>query len=197
MNGVILYLIGFAGCGKLTIARAIQARYDCILVDNHRINNVIFALLDLDGKTRLPEKVWDNVLLVRSAVLDTIRYLAKPGRNFIFTNELLEGQERDRKAFFAIAELARDRNALFLPVRLMISPDELSRRVVSLDRAEHFKETDPDAALKKAHEREVFEPHGFNYLEIEITALAPEEVAERIISNVDLLQRDHPAAKHL
>ena len=45
MNSTIIYLIGFAGCGKLTIAKAIQARYDCILVDNHFINNVILSLM--------------------------------------------------------------------------------------------------------------------------------------------------------
>jgi len=187
MNGALIYLIGFAGCGKLTIARAIQAKYDCILVDNHHINNVIFSLLEPDGKTRLPEKVWDNVGLVRSAVLDTIRHLARPGRSFIFTNELLEAEERDRKAFFDIAELASDRNDLFLPVRLSISAEELSRRVVSPGRAERFKETDPQAALKKAQEREVFKPQGFDHLEIDITTLAPEEVAERII--LDLRSR--------
>lgn len=181
MNGVIVYLIGFAGSGKLTIAKEIQARYDCILVDNHSINNVIFALLDLDGRTPLPGKVWDNVLLVRSAVLDTIRHLAKPGRSFLFTNELLDGEERDRKAFLDIAELARDRSALFLPVRLKISPDELARRVVSPGRAERFKETNPEAAWKKAHEREVFKPQGFKVLEIDITSLTAEETAERIL----------------
>jgi chloramphenicol 3-O-phosphotransferase len=181
MNGVIVYLIGFAGSGKLTIAKAIQARYDCILVDNHSINNVIFALLDLDGQTPLPSKVWDNVLKVRSAVLDTIRHLAKPGRSFLFTNELLDGEERDRKAFLDIAKLARDRSALFLPVRLKISPDELARRVVSPGRAERFKETNPEVAWKKAQERDVFKPQGFKVLEIDITSLTAEETAETIL----------------
>ena len=122
MNGVFIYLIGFAGCGKLTIANAIQARVDCILVDNHRINNIIFSLLDPDGETRLPEKVWENVSLVRSAVFDTIRHLAQPGRNFIFTNELLEGDERARKVFLDIAELARDRKA-------SCTTDDFTRRI--------------------------------------------------------------------
>src|SRR5688572_6561905 len=143
MNGAFLYLIGFAGCGKLTIAKAIQKKMDCILVDNHLINNVIFSLIDPDGKTKLPDKVWDNVHQVRSAVFDTIRNLAKPGRTLAFTNELLEGEERHSKVFVEIASLARARNALFVPVRLATSREELSRRVVSLGRAEQFKETDP------------------------------------------------------
>jgi chloramphenicol 3-O-phosphotransferase len=181
MNSAIIYLIGFAGCGKLTIARTIQSAFDCTLIDNHRINNVIFSLLDTDGNSRLPDKVWENVGLVRAAVLDTIRHLTKPGRSFIFTNELLEGDVRARKVLVEIAELAHMRDALFLPVRLTISPTELSRRVVSPGRAENFRETDPEAARKKAQEHEVLRPHGFAYLEIDVSSLSPEEVAGKIL----------------
>jgi len=187
VNGAFIYLIGFAGCGKLTIAQAIRARCDCILVDNHLINNVIFSLIDPDGKTKLPDKVWEQVRRVRSAALDTIRDLAKPGRIFIFTNELLESEERDRQIFQEIADLARHRGALFLPARLTIAPVELSRRVVSPGRAEQFKEIDPQAALTKAWEREVFRPHGFDYIELDVTTITAEEAAERIL--VELKKR--------
>src|ERR1044071_3086543 len=74
---------------------------------NH-INNVIFSLIDPDGKTKLPDKVWENVSQVRSAVLNTIRDVAKPGRSFLFTNELLDGEERRRNVFMEIAAIARD-----------------------------------------------------------------------------------------
>jgi chloramphenicol 3-O-phosphotransferase len=181
VNGALIYLIGFAGCGKLTIAQAIQARCDCILVDNHHINNVIFSLIDPDGKTKLPDQVWEHVRQVRSAVLATIRDLAKPGRTFLFTNELLEGAERDRQLFLEIAALACHRRALFLPVRLTIAPGELARRVVSPGRAERFKEIDPQAALTKAREREVFRPNGFDFLDIDVTTITAEEAAERIL----------------
>lgn len=190
MNGDFIYLIGFAGCGKLTIAQAIQARCDCILVDNHLINNVIFSLIDPDGKTKLPDKVWEHVRRVRSAVLDTIRDLAKPGRAFIFTNELLEGEERDRQLFMEIADLARHRGAVFLPVRLTIAPVELARRVVSPGRAERFKEIDPQAALTKAWGREVFKPHGCDFLELDVTTITAEEAAERILAG---LRKRQPA----
>jgi hypothetical protein len=187
VNGAFIYLIGFAGCGKLTIARAIHAKCDCILVDNHLINNVIFSLIDPDGKTKLPDEVWELVGRVRSAALDTIRDLAKPGRDFIFTNELLEGAESARQLFLDIAELARHRDALFLPVRLTIAPGELARRIISPGRAERFKAIDPQAALAKASEREVFIPCGFDYLEVDVTTLTADEAAERIL--VDLRNR--------
>jgi hypothetical protein len=184
MNGAFIYLIGFAGCGKFTIAQAIRARYDCILVDNHHINNVIFSLIDPDGKTKLPEKIWENTRRVRSAVLDTIRDLAKPGRSFIFTNELYDGEELDRRLFMEIVDLACHRGGIFLPVRLTMEPLELARRVVSPGRAERLKAIDPQAALIKAQNREVFRPHGFDFLEMDVTGITAEEAAERIL--VDL-----------
>jgi hypothetical protein len=187
-------LIGFAGCGKLTIARAVQMRCDCILVDNHFINNVIFALIDPDGKTKLPDQVWENVRRVRAAVLDTIREVAKPGRTFIFTNELLEGEERDRQLFLEIAELACHRGALFLPVRLTISPIELARRVVAPGRAERLKEIDPQVALSKAREREVLRPQGFSFLEIDVTTTTAEEVAEGILAGLRKMQTAYRGA---
>jgi hypothetical protein len=188
VNGAFIYLIGFAGCGKLTIAQAIQARCDCILVDNHLVNNVIFSLIDPDGMTPLPDRVWENVRRVRAAVLDTIRDIAKPGRTFVFTNELLEGAEHDRQLFIEIAELARHRGALFLPVRLIISPVELARRVVAPGRAERLKAIDPQAALTKALEREVLRPHGFSFLEIDVTTTTAEEVAESILVSLRKMQ---------
>lgn len=188
MNGAFIYLIGFAGCGKLTIAQAIQMRCDCILVDNHFVNNVIFSLIDPDGKTKLPDKVWENVRRVRAAVLDTIRDVAKPGRTFVFTNELLEGEERDRRLFLEIADLARHRGAFFLPVRLTISPVELTRRVIAPGRAERLKAIDPQAALTKARQREVLRPHGFSFLEIDVTTTTAEEVAESILIGLKKMQ---------
>jgi hypothetical protein len=91
---------------------------DCIVAHNHLINNVIFSLIDADGKSKLPEAVWRNVKRVRSAAFDTIRDLAKPGRTFVLTNTLLDNDPEDAEWFQDVVQLARDRNAFFLPVRL-------------------------------------------------------------------------------
>src|SRR5215468_4980006 len=117
MNNVILYLIGFAGTGKLTIAKAILARAPFLLVDNHFINNVVFRLIDTDGKSPLPPRVWENVRKVRAIVFDTLRELAQPARNFVLTNQLVEGAAEDEKVFQEVRALARARGAAFLPVR--------------------------------------------------------------------------------
>jgi len=187
VSNTFIYLFGFAGSGKLTIAKEIAERWDCVLVDNHHVNNVIFALIDIDqhGQGELPEAVWDHVMRVRQAAMDAIRDLARPGRNFIFTNELIEGVDRHAVFFHDIAELAKDRGAYLLPVRLLVDADELARRIMSPEREEKLKLTNPDVALEKAENEEVFRPEGYDYMELDVTSLEPADSAQRILAELE------------
>lgn len=47
----IIYLIGFTGTGKLTIAKEIALKIDIRVVANHLINDPILSLIQADGKT--------------------------------------------------------------------------------------------------------------------------------------------------
>src|SRR5579871_3953542 len=87
LKNLFIYLVGFGGTGKLTIARALAPLIGAKVVDNHWINNPIFGLIDPDGVTPLPHGVWVQVGKVHDAVMETMATLAKPGTNFIFTHE--------------------------------------------------------------------------------------------------------------
>jgi len=182
VENTFIYLFAFAGTGKLTIAREIQKKIPAILVDNHLINNVIFSLIDTDGVTPLKPRVWELVDQVRGASLDAIKELAKPGRNFIFTNELLADTE-DWKLFEDIKLLAEHRKANFAPVRLLISSEELCRRIVSDDRKVRLKSISTEEARLKSLKEEVFKPD-CNYYELDVSELTAEEAATRIIRNL-------------
>jgi predicted kinase len=179
---LFIYLLGIAGAGKLTIARAISNRLDCIVVDSHSINNVVFRLIDPDGYTPLPAQVWELTAKVRSAVLETIRDLSKPGRSFVFTNALLQGVERHAKAFEEVRSTAVAVNAKLVVVRLTVSPEEAARRAVGIGRAEALKDINPEEARRAAKEAVVLQPKGCAFMDLDVTNLSPEQAADRILT---------------
>src|SRR6266404_3956063 len=125
----MLLLIGFAGTGKYTIGRELCERTGARLVDNHLINNPIFAVINADGVTPLPAGVWDRVKEVRAAVYKTIRDLSPPGMGFVFTIELRKNNPEDEKAFRDLERLAAACHCRFIPIRMICGVDELCRRV--------------------------------------------------------------------
>jgi hypothetical protein len=184
MKNAVVYLIGFPGSGKLTIARALAAVRSCTVVDNHLVNHVILGLLDPDGRSTFPAGVWANVARVRSVVLDTVRDFAKPERSFVFMNHLLEGAAESLETYTEVAATARARGAKFLPVRLTITPRELARRVVSPERRASLKAIDPEAAQSLASAAQVFVPPD-PHLDLDVTWLSPERAAARILEDLE------------
>lgn len=113
-KNVIVYLVGFSGAGKLTVARELAVPLRARVVDNHWINNPIFGLLDNDRVTPFPTAaVWDQVDKVRQAVLDTIATLSARETNFILTHAGYDDDPEDWKIYGAIARAADHRGALF------------------------------------------------------------------------------------
>jgi hypothetical protein len=120
---VVIYLVGFASTGKLTIARELASLLKAKIADNHWVNNPIFGLLETDGKTKLPEAVWNLV----DAVHDTIATLSPREWNFIFTHAGCEDEPGDHEIFASILNVAERRRALRIPVRLTCAEEELKR----------------------------------------------------------------------
>ena len=191
LSNTILHLIGFAGTGKLTIAREIVAAApEFRLVDNHFINNVIFSLVHADGKTKLPREVWDRVGDVRDVVLRTIRDLSPENYSFVFTNEVIEGNEKDGQEFEQFRVVSEARGAFYLPVRLLISPSELRRRITVPNRAKLKKTTLEEAAIVNSRDNEVFKPKTVPYFDLDVSDLAPDEAARRILEEASERQTD-------
>ena len=100
IENTIIYLLGFPGTGKYTIAREICAQQaNFKLVDNHLINIPLFSLIENDGKTPLPPRIWDNVGKIWEAVLDTIIHIAPANYSFVLTNALSDQGDTDRPWF--------------------------------------------------------------------------------------------------
>ncbi|MGP0091636.1 MAG: AAA family ATPase [Xanthobacteraceae bacterium] len=187
LTNLFVYLVGFGGTGKLTIARAFARAVGAKVVDNHWINNPIFGLIDPDGVTRLPDAVWVQCAKVHEAVLETIATLAKPGTNFVFTHEGVEGNASDLTKFQDIRSTAARRGACLIPVRLVCEEAELVRRIQSPERVGMLKGIDPAAAIAQSRNHAVFDPRSPDTLTLDVTRLSPEESVAAIVAHIKSL----------
>ena len=83
----IIYLIGYSGTGKYTIAQEL-AKQGYIICDNQLINNPIFALLEYDGIKDILESGWDAIGKIHRIIMEFLGNI-KDG-NYVLNNELLD-----------------------------------------------------------------------------------------------------------
>lgn len=176
---ITLYLIGFSGTGKYTIAKEV-AKSGYKIVDNQLINNPIFSLLDLYNIPHVPGKAWKAIDQIRKIVLD---FMAQNQEfNYILTNELLEGEH---ELYNQIKDVAEKRNSLFIPVKLFISPEEHEKRVINPERKERFKSIEPIEAWERKALITISHPH---LLEVDVTHLSPLQAAREILNFVESIR---------
>ena len=181
MRNTIIYLIGHYGVGKLTVAKAICRKADARLFDNHLANNVVFSLIRTDGKTPLPERVWDYVERIRTIAVEAIAELTPSEQSFVFTNALTD-EPADKRVFDEVIDLAHKRRAVFVPVRFDCAEEENARRVADPGREKLLKHTDVASAMDRRRRVTQLPVDHPNRLDLDTTHLSPEEVAERIIA---------------
>jgi len=186
MKNTIIYILGHSGSGKYTIGREISSLYDFKLVDNHYINNVIFQLIETDGRSQLPEKVWEYTRAVRKAVFGTIRDLSNPNSNFIFTNALMKEQAISEPIFNDILDIVGYRKSNFFTVILDISKEELKKRISNVDRQERLKDSSPENAEKAYDSLNVYEPKDQKAIHVDVTNKTARQAAEEIMEKVSL-----------
>lgn len=192
LPNTFIYLLGMPGTGKYTVAQNIAAQAGFRVVDNHLINNPIFTVVRVDGKTALPREVWKYASAIGDVVFDCIRTLSPPEFSFVLTNALYHDQPEDHEWFAEVAGLAASRGALFVPVRMTLSDtEEHRRRITDPKRDLRMKEIDPAGADRYAA-REVLTPNHPHLLSLDVTHMTAEGVTEKILSHV--AQR-HPQAR--
>lgn len=181
MQNVVIYLIGFPGVGKYTIAKEIAQKTDFKIVDNHLINNPIFSIIDRDQK--IPPQVWNIIGRVWDLVMETIIDISPQHYNFILTNVLLESNENDKIWFSRVENMTRQRKAIFVPVRLHCAVDVHQNRIALPERAERMKLTDIHAPKRLSENEKVLATDNPNVLDLDTSEISASEAADKILAH--------------
>lgn len=181
LKNTFIYLIGFPATGKYTIAKALcELEPNIKLVDNHLINNPIFGVLSLDGKTKLHSEIWNYVTQIWDIVSDVIINYADKESSFVFTNVLLEEDEADKKQYQRIKNIAEKRNGKFIPVLLTCSQDELIKRVTNEDRKARHKMLDVEGLCSYINKHKLINIKHKNLMTFDTSLINARDIALEI-----------------
>jgi hypothetical protein len=183
MTNVCIYLIGYFGVGKYTIANALAKVMPCKIIDNHYVLNPIFALLENDGITPLPLRTWEFAAEIRQAILGTIQFLSPRDWNFIFTNDLTD-DAMSHQLFDDVEKVVIARGGTLIPVLLECSLEQYLERVVQPERRLRMKGVSANEARIRFADKINFQTNHPNTLRLDTTQLEPEYAAQRILQHI-------------
>ncbi len=185
MTRYIIYLIGYPGTGKKTIAsallkKAVGENLDMRLLDNHVMNNPVFTVLR-EPDQPLPKEAWQAVDKIWDIVFDQIRHHAPKDRSFILTNHLLSGDPIDEAFFKEVQLFAEEIEAVFVPICLSCDEEEWAKRLQTPEREAGLKLTNLEIGQNIRDKSSVLKTDHPNHLPLDVTNLSPEASAAEIL----------------
>jgi shikimate kinase len=174
MKNTIIYLIGFPGVGKLTIAKEICKKTNAILVDHHTITNPI-RCLNIDFRSKRRTEYMEQI---RGIVFNAMVELSQKDDNFILTDVLCDGNEG-----FNLAEvMANKRQATLVPVIISCDIKENIKRAKNEERKASHKTTD-DSIVELCHSVGIASISHQNKLDLDISNLSAEQASYKILEH--------------
>ena len=183
MQNTVIYLIGFAGTGKYTVAKELSKLNDFKIVHNHLVNDTVFDVLQ-KFEEDIPEYVWKQISKVRNVVFNTIENYADKKLNYIFTNELVKQRKSDVVLYKKVEKLALKRNSKFYPVRLIIDSEEHKKRITAHERKLSNKISNVDY-VESLRGVELIEPKNKNLFDINVSNLSATDSAKNIMKKIE------------
>lgn len=153
MNNTIFYVIGTTPTVRLALAQEIVALTGAKIVDSQAIYEPIFPLLASSKIPDIPDAAWDQVDVVRGAILKTIETLSPKDWSFVFTHAGFD-IPADIRVYRTVRDMASRRGSAFAPVTLT---GEKPQTLLTFD--------------------------GANAFAVDTTAMSPQEAAARIVAS--------------
>lgn len=188
MKNHIILLMGIAGTGKHTIGLELTtlAGDGTRFVHHHTWTDPIVRLFGNtpDAFWQVTESGWSKMNIIRDAIFSCIAEDCPEDANFIITFEMLADNPYHESFYHEVLKVVRTRNAVFYPIRLVCSPEEIAKRVVSPDRTAYLKTQDADIVQKRATEHKVFYSQHENEISLDVTKLSASAAAKIIYSKI-------------
>ena len=175
----IVYLLGYPGVGKYTVARALAAQTGAVVIDNQLVNNPILALFN--GALDLPAEVFTRTAPIRDAVFSALEEIAPPSMSYVFTNVIAETPE-DVAIYDRLRDIAASRGSIFLPVMLTCARDVQLERVQAEERRARLKVSDPEWLDRFMASVPLHSPEGV--MTLDTTDATPEQNAVAIVERL-------------
>jgi len=186
---IILHLLGMPAAGKYTIAKEFCEKYpNTTLIDNHKINNALFQIVDTSKD--LPPQIFGYLDDIYDVLFEAMKTIAPRDKHFVFTNVFFEGDKNAEKFIEKKKEMAKEMGYVYCPIVLDCEHDELVNRVVTPERAEKMKLTDPNMLKKFIVDKKVFKTYDENELVLKTTTMTTTEVVEKIEEHINGISKD-------
>lgn len=188
IKNVIVFITGISGIGKRTIGEAIcklDPSFQNVTPDDWM--TPILRLLGDDDSVlySLTTEGWNAVNQVRDAVFDTIAHICPHEANFVINEELREDNEWHKKFYARIEQMAKEKQATLIPIRLICDLPVLLERLVSEDRKNYiFKPRDTKEIAARALDTETFKSGSKYELTLDTTTLSPQQSAQKILEHL-------------
>ena len=176
----ILYLLGFPGVGKRTIATEICCQENFRLFDNHVVNNVVFPFVRVDDHTKMPEEIWNITRQIREIALNTLVDIGNRDFNYVFTNQLLHDDADDLEIYKSVENAAEQMQSCFVPVRLICDANENKMRIAKPNREVYLKARRP-SLIDELQGSKTIEPDHKNTFTLDITNISAKIAATKIL----------------
>lgn len=181
----LIYLYGYPGVGKNTVANEIEKQSDFIAIQNHLVSNAFRHVIAKEPKSdykKLEPLVKHHTMKAWLNFLDFTDHAA-PNRGLIFTSVLYQNDPDRVEYFDFIRNWADQRKRAFVPVRIVCSDEEALRRAQSPNRSAEFKLNDPVILEKIMRDNTLLNTAAPHFLELDTTCLPAADAARQILAH--------------
>lgn len=183
----LIYLFGFPGVGKNTIALEMEKQSDCIAVHNHLLSNAlrhVIARMPNNSYTLIESDLHHHTM---KAWLNFLEFVEKavPYQALVFTSVLYQNDIARVEFFDFIRNWAKEQGRPFYPVRLICETTEMEKRLQSENRKHSFKLTDTAVLHNLMNNFTVLEPD--DCITLDITHMPATLSAQRILEHAGML----------